>query len=69
MKRKRGYGFFLALTKVLTLLAVFVIVSGLIPSMPLGGRSLEFKLVCAVILLSLAGSSCVVRKRVFTEQQ
>ena len=70
MKRKKDYPLLLALTVLLTLGAVIVLISGMVPGMkwvPLSNRSGNVRLITGVLLLACAGAVCVTRKRLFTE--
>ena len=71
MKKKKGYGMLMALTVVLTALAVITVIPSPCASKPCG---LGYKAVCAfvpwatVILVLAAGAVCVIRKKLFTEE-
>ena len=71
-KRKKGYGFLLALTVLLTLAAVLTVIPAPSASKEcmLGYKAFcSFTPVGTLICLAAAGTVCVVRKRVFTEEE
>jgi hypothetical protein len=68
--RKKGYGLLLAVTVLLTIAAISTLIpaAGVSKACLLGYKAhCTFTPISTIICVLLAGASCVIRKRMFTE--